>query len=269
MRNNSSSKEAATEAPDASGTSVELALPVRDSELFKHSASSHVLNFLSDNPAVDVSIRQLAMVTPMSERATRESVDVLEANGLVETFHRGNARRVRINRARLDRPDDPILSVPQTHFQTPVRVACRYLEAELDDVKGIVLFGSVARGDADRQSDIDLWVLVGGDHMEQRHAANKLVKQLEELQIPPTISVADATNVDFETNWKRIRETLENDDQDWASAERHSFEILVETPQSIINQSDRVDSERLFGEGITILSTETLERVKLAVLGDE
>lgn len=258
---------AGPDSPDgAGGTSIGLVLPVRDSELFKHGASSHVLNFLADNPDVNVSIRQLSEVTPMSERATREAVDVLEANDLVETFHEGNARRVHVNRARLDRPDDPIQNVPQTHFQTPVRVARHYVEDELDDVKGIVLFGSVARGDADRQSDVDLWVLVGGDHIQQRHEANKLAKHLDGLQIPPTIALADATDADFDSNWPDIRERLENDDRSWASAERHSFEIVIETPESIINQSDRVDAEKLFGEGVTLLSTEMLERIKLEVL---
>lgn len=265
MRHSSSKDRSA----DPEGTAIGLALPVRDAGLFKHSASPHVLNFLSDNPDINVSIRQLAAVTPLSERATREAVDVLEANELVETFHEGNARRVHINRTRLDRPDDPIRSVPQTRFQTPVRVARHYIEDELEAVEGIVLFGSVARGEADRQSDIDLWILVDGDHMRRRHEANKLAKRLTDLQIPPTIAAADATGADFESNWTEIRSRLEADDQHWASAERYSFELIVETPQSIIGQSDRVDVEKLFGEGITLLSTETLERVKLEVLADE
>lgn len=249
--------------------SIELAIPIRDGELFKHGASPHVLNFLSDNPEVNISIRQLSRVTPMSERATREAVDALETNELVETFHKGNARRVQINRARLDRPNDPIRSIPQSHFQTPVRVACQYIQETLDDVEGIVLFGSAARGNADRQSDIDLWVLVGGNRMRQRHEANKLAKHLGGLQIPPTIAVADAMNTDFESSWPNIKETIENDAQSWASAERYSFELIVETPQSVLNQSDRIAAEKLFGEGITLLSTEMLDRIKLEVLGDE
>lgn len=265
----SSSRDRSGDTGRTDGASIALTLPVRDSELFKHSASPHILNFLSDNPDINVSIRQLAAVTPMSERATREAVNALEANELVETFHEGNARRVHINRSGLDRPDDPIRSVPQTHFQTPVRVGRHYIEDELDDIMGIVLFGSVARGDADRQSDIDLWILVAGDHMQQRHEANKLAKRLADLQIPPTIAAVDATGADFESNWTEIRARLEDDDQQWSSAERHSFEMVVETPRSIINQSDRVDTEKLFGEGITLLSTETLERVKLEVLTDE
>lgn len=269
MGNTASTDDTVNDHRDGTGTTIGLTLPVRDSELFKHSASQHVLNFLGDNPEINVSIRQLAAVTPVSERATREAVGTLEANGLIKTFHRGNARRVHINNDRLDKPEDPILSVPQVRFQTPVRVARHYIEEELDDVRGIVLFGSVARGDADRRSDIDLWVLVGGDHMQQRHDANKLANQLQELQIPPTVAVTDATSTNFESKWTAIRETLENDDQDWAAAERHSFEIIVETPQSIINQSERVDAEKLFGEGITLLSSESLERIKLEVLEDE
>jgi hypothetical protein len=69
-------------------------------------------------------------------------VDVLESNGLIETFHKGNARRVHINRSLLHKPADPIRSIPQTEFQTPVRVAQHYIEDELDDVLDIVLFGS-------------------------------------------------------------------------------------------------------------------------------
>ena len=249
--------------------SIGLALPVRDTGLFRHSASPYVLNFLGDNPDLDVSIRQLSRVTPTSERSTREAVNALEASGLVETFYEGNARRVCINRSRLDRFDDPVRSIPQTEFQTPVRVARHYVEDELDDVKGIVLFGSVARGEADRQSDIDLWVLVGDDYVQQRHEANKLAKRLGELRIPPTIPVAEADEADFEANWSEIRAKLEDDDQDWVSADRYSFEIVVETPQSLLNQQDRIDAQELFGEGITLLSTETLQRLKREVLRDE
>lgn len=269
MRNNSSPRELSDVPDPERGLSIELALPVRDSELFKYGATTHILSFLSDNPDINVSIRQLSQVVPLSERATREAINVLEANTLVETFHKGNARRVHINRDRLNNPGDPIRSIPQTQFHMPVRIARHYIEEELEDVTGIILFGSVARGEADRQSDIDLWVLVGGDHMQQRHEANKLAKHLEGLHIPPTIGVADALNANFESDWDEVKETLEADEQDWTSAQRHSFEILVETPQSIINQSDRVDAEKLFGMGITLLSSETLDRVKLEVLGHE
>jgi predicted nucleotidyltransferase len=256
-------------AAEDGGTSIGLPLPTREAELFRHGATPHILNFLSDNPDVDVSIRQLSQVVPMSERATREAVDTLEANDLVGTDNRGNARRVHINRARLDKPQDPLRSIPQTEFQTPVRVACRYIDDELEEVKGIILFGSVARGTADRQSDVDLWVLVADDHLQQRHEANTLTSHLEELRIPQTIALGDPGEADFEANWEEIRAQLEADDQDRASTQRYSFEIVVETPESILAQSDRVEADNLLGGGITLLSTELLERVKREIVSDE
>lgn len=269
MRYQSSEIDSEDDATGAAGASIGFALPVRDSALFNHGATPHILNFLSDNPDIDVSIRQLSRVVPMSERATREAVDVLEANDLIQTYNQGNARRVHINRRRLDKPADPIRSIAQTEFQTPVRVACRYIDDELDDVKGVILFGSVARGTADRQSDIDLWVLVADDHLQQRHEANKLANHLEDLRIPPTIALADAREADFEANWDSISAQFEADDQNWASAQRYSFEIIVETPESILSQSTRVEPAQLFGQGITLLSSELLERVKMEILSDD
>lgn len=269
MRTRTSEETASVDAEDPGGTSIELALPVRESEMFRHGASPHVLNFLSDNPDITVSLRQLSTVTPLSERATREAVDALEANGLVETVHRGNARRVRINRERLSRADDPIRSIPQTQFQLPVRVARHYIEDELEDVRGIILFGSVARGDADRQSDIDLWVLVGDDHIQQRHDANKLTQHLGGIRVPQSVAISDATAVEAESEWKVIADKLEADEHQWPVAQRYSYEIIVEAPGSILTRTERVDTEALFGEGITIVSSEMLERVKVEMICDE
>lgn len=245
---------------------IGLTLPIQNHNLFKHGASPQILNFLSDNPEISVSIRQLATVTGVSERATRDAVDVLAANDLIETFHEANARRVHINRNNLTVPTDPINRIPQPPFRTPVRVAYQYLSTELTDIRGIVLFGSTARGTADRQSDIDLWTLVGSDHMQQRHKANKLAKRLSELPIPQTIPVAEPNTGGLESSWDELKEQLEA--EVWAG-ERYSFDIIVETPQSIISQSSRVDPEQLFAGGITLLSTEVLDRVKMEVISDE
>lgn len=247
---------------------IGLPLPIQDPGLFKHGATPHVLQFLSDNPEIDVSIRQLSNVTPVSERATREAVDTLEANELLETFHEGNARRVHINRSRLEKPDDPIQWIPQPSFRTPVRVAKRRIEDAFEQIRGIVLFGSVARGEADRRSDIDLWVLVEGDHMQHRHTANDLATRLGEIPIPQTIPLEDVP-ADSDMRQEAIDEALSAERRNPDTADRYSFEIVVETPQSIVAQTDRIDAQRLFGEGITLHSTATLERVKQEVLDSE
>lgn len=80
MRSYASEDEAADEPPNDETRALALPVPVREVDLFKHSATPHILSFLSDNPDVSLSIRQRTEVTPVSERATREAVNALEAN---------------------------------------------------------------------------------------------------------------------------------------------------------------------------------------------
>jgi predicted nucleotidyltransferase len=265
MRSESSKTDGA-EAADPAGTTIELALPIREPALFKHGATPHVLNFLADNPDVAVSLRQLASVVPYTERATREAVDVLEANGLVATDPDGTARRVRIDRRRLRKADDPVLAIPQPEFQLPARLATLALESELDGVRGIVLFGSVARGEADRRSDVDLWVLVEGDAPGNQHAANRVADELSDRPIPPTLALSSADDADGEPDWAALAEHLGRGDP--ADGERYSFEIVVESPRSFLQQLHRVDAG-IFTEGITLRDSETLRRLKREVLDRE
>lgn len=256
---------------DQQGATIALSVPIRDESLFNHQASAPILQFLGDNPEFDLSVRQLSRVTPVSARATGDAVDALAANGLVEVAHEGNARRVRINRNRFWDPDDPIKRVPQPRYHIPIRVAQHYLQDELDGVCGLVLFGSAARGEADRQSDIDLWVLVEGDSthlLEQRNGANKLARTLETLRIPSSVAMLEEQGRDFRSQWPSIRERLEDDDS-WASAPRYAYEFVVETRESFLGQSDRVDPHQLFAEGITIESSPTLDDVKSEVVSDD
>lgn len=267
---NESSKRGRAEVPTQSdtGSTIEVAVPVRDPALFKHGATNHVLNFLSDNPDFELSIRQLSNVVPYTERSVRESVNVLETNELVTTNNEGNARHVRINRERLRKADDPILSIPQTEFQLPSRIAKLTLEEELEELRGIIVFGSVARGEADRRSDIDLWVLVGADATVQQHEANKIADDLSSLQIPPAVAVFDAVDADVEDDRRSIKEVLVEDEQNWSSAQRYDFEIIVESPTSFLNKLERVD-HHLFTEGITLVDSEALRRLKQEVLERE
>lgn len=78
MGSDSSTTERAEESVPKGGTSIGLKLPIRVSGLFKHSASEHVLNFLSDNPDFNVSI----------PRAPRYTVRVCEHMGQPSTAKR-------------------------------------------------------------------------------------------------------------------------------------------------------------------------------------
>ena len=94
----------------------------------------------------------------------------------------GNKRLVQINRQRLSIPDDPILRIPQAEYHRPVKAAVTELRENINDVVGIVLYGSVARGEADRRSDIDLWVLTRSGRAESRREANAIARDLEDTK---------------------------------------------------------------------------------------
>jgi len=108
-------------------------------------------------------------------------VNVLSANDLVVESPESNQRLVQINRQRLSVPDEPILRIPNQYHQ-PVKAAVTELRENINDVVGIILYGSVARGEADRRSDIDLWVLTRSGRAESQREANAIARDLEDTE---------------------------------------------------------------------------------------
>lgn len=211
---------------------VSLPVPVPNPDLFRYKATNDVLRLLLDNPYETFTIRELNRLTGHSTYAVKSAIDVLEDNGLVHAETEGNRRPVGINRSRVTKPDDPVLRIPQAEFHQPVRAALERIRDELSDVRGVLVFGSVARGRADRQSDIDLWVLVADDGGDQ-HLANEIAKELG-------------------------RERFDGD--------RYAFQILVESVESASGYADRL--EGVFVDAITLVDSGSLRDLKREVLGD-
>jgi predicted nucleotidyltransferase len=210
---------------------VGLPIPTPDPNLFRHTATDDLLQLLLDNPYEQFTIRALSRLTDNAAQSVKRAVDVLEANGLVVVEAEGNRRLVGINRTRVTKPDDSVLRIPQPEFQGPVRAALDRIRDELAEVHGVLVFGSVARGQADRQSDIDLWVLAG-DRADQ-HRANELAKVLGQKQF---------------------------------DGDRYEFQILVETPESAHSHGDRL--EDVFADAITLGDSDTLRDLKHEVMSD-
>jgi predicted nucleotidyltransferase len=162
------------------GLQILLDIPPQSEKLFGSTATESVLSFLSRHHTEEFSIGDLVEAVDYSQPSVSKAVTVLSETDLVVERREGNTRWVQINHERLHVPDDPYLQIPQAEFQIPVRTAATTLRSELDGAIGIVLYGSVARGEADRRSDIDLWVLVEGDRMANQRAANEVKQALEE-----------------------------------------------------------------------------------------
>jgi predicted nucleotidyltransferase len=206
---------------------ISLDVPAHDPEIFKSQAVHDVLSFLSRYHTDEFSITELTDAVDYSQPTITKAVDSLAANDLVTDRRDGNTRLVQINSARLSRPDDPLLQIPQVEFHAPVRTAVDRLVEQLDGVLGVILYGSVARGDADRRSDIDLWVLVEADRMANQRAANRVGQDLE--------------NQEFDTG-------------------RYAYDIDVESLPAIPNYTD--DLRAVLGDGLVIYDSEKFDTVR-------
>lgn len=219
--------------PTQRGTTVALSIPVAHPELFSHRAAADLLAVLVDNPYTGFGIRELSRATDYPHRSVSQAVADLEGVDLVTTEREGPKKLVRINRDRLETPEDPILSIPQAQFHKPVRDLRSELHDELEDVRGIVLFGSVARGEADRRSDIDCFVLLGKNQAIGQQRAHAVVETLQERQY---------------------------------DGDRYTFQILVESVETASQYGDRL--REIFAEGLTLHETDALRDMKQEVLTD-
>jgi predicted nucleotidyltransferase len=211
--------------------SLAIPVPAVESSLYRYGVTDPLLSVLVDNPYSEFTIRELSRATDANTRSVSKAVDVLETNGLVTARHEGNKRLVGINRARLSKPDDPVLQIPQPEFQPPVRAALTRIEEDLEDVCGVVVFGSVARGEADRRSDIDLWVLVTDDRATNQRQAHDIANTLGSERF---------------------------------DGDRYEFQILVESIETAIDYSDRLHD--VFASGLTLRDSEALQKRKQEVL---
>ncbi|MFC6765224.1 nucleotidyltransferase domain-containing protein [Natrinema soli] len=158
-------------------------------------------------------------------------MNVLSSNDLVTESPKSNQRLVQINRQRLSIPDDSILRIPQSEYHQPVKTAVTKLRENISDVVGIILYGSVARGDADRRSDIDLWLLTRSGRAESQREANAIARDLEEMEF---------------------------------DGDRYAYDIDVEAVQAIPAYTD--DIREIIVSGIPVYKTSDFETVETLLL---
>jgi predicted nucleotidyltransferase/biotin operon repressor len=212
-------------------TQITVDIPLQDGRLFKGEATADILLFLTRHHDESFSMTDIAEAVGYSRPTITKTIDILSNSDLVVEERAGSRRLVQINRDRLTVPDDPYLKIPQSEFHAPVRAATEAILDALDGVLAVVLFGSVARGEADRRSDIDLWVLVREDRMGNQRRAN------------------------------HVRQSL---DEDTFDGDRYAFEIDVEVLQAIPNYANEL--QEILRDGIALHQTEEFDTVRSMVL---
>jgi predicted nucleotidyltransferase len=220
-------------------TVLHVPFPFGEEQVFRYQAAEDILELVIRNPFREFSVRQLRDITDNGSKTTTHGVDLLQQLGLVRIDESGRSRDVRLNRERATLPDEPLFALPQDEFREPVREFVERARTEVPAFSALIVFGSVARGEADRQSDIDTWILI--DDEDELLQARRM-----------------ATSIAADLSDQRIGE----------SGDRYEFEVLVESVESAVSHGEADDGiGEVLSEGIVIEDSEALARVKDVVLG--
>ncbi|POG55561.1 nucleotidyltransferase domain-containing protein [Haloferax marisrubri] len=221
---------------------IKVCLPVTpgdDTKIFRLHAADDALRLLVDAHQSEFTLKELSEMTGRSRSTVWRAVEFLDGLGVVQVRKTTQRKYVSIDPARLQK-DDPILGIEQTEYHAPVRTFVERVETvvensdEVDQLLGVLVFGSVARGEADRKSDIDVFVLVDGD----RTAARRVV-----------------SNVASELGEKRF------------DGDRYTFEPFVESEGSAARAGEKL--REIFREGTTVYGGDDFQRIRMKVMGGE
>jgi predicted nucleotidyltransferase len=215
---------------DESGSGVFIEFPLPDERLFRNQATEDLLLLFVRNPHRELTVTEIRGITGHGGDTVQTAINVLEKANLIQTRQEGRKKLISANRDRFKNPDEPLLSIPQEQFRDPVKAFLDRLDQTETNVVGVILFGSVARGEADRASDIDIQVIVEDDPVTARRELQDVRKQVEDQK--------------FDGN-------------------RYEIQLLVESVESAKNYGEKL--QEIFSEGITLRSTENLNAVKEAV----
>ncbi|WP_162415108.1 nucleotidyltransferase domain-containing protein [Haloarcula salina] len=209
------------------------------SDVFRLSAADEILSLLVDAHETEFSIPELVNATGAARSTVWRAVDLLDSLGVVRVRETPQRNYVSIDPERL-RKGDPVLAIEQSEFHDPIRTFVERVQDafdESDDIEqlvGIVVFGSVARGEADRRSDIDLFVVLDGDRTSARRLVTDVVGDLSEERF---------------------------------DGDRFEFEPYVESVDSATRAGSKL--REIFEEGITVVGSERLQSIRKAVFTDE
>lgn len=210
-----------------SGSGVYIQFPLPDQRLFRNQATEDILLLLLRNPHTEFTVTEIRNITEHGGDTIQTALEVLEAANLIEARKDGRRKLISANRDRFHNQNDPLLLIPQEAFRDPVKAFLDKIEQVEVEVIGVILFGSVARGEADRASDIDLQIIVDSDLTNARRELHDIRQEVEDQKF---------------------------------DGERFELQLLVESIGSAESYGE--DLREIFSEGIKLKQSDQLEAVQ-------
>ncbi len=219
------------------GTKVLFDFPFPEERIFRYQAMQDILHHLVNNPFEEFTQQELASLTGADVSSISRSLVLLEDVGVI-AISDDRPARITIDGDHIQR-SGPIFAIPQAEFRNPVQAYLDELDTriqeseEVHELVGIVLFGSVARGTADRRSDIDLLVIVDGNLTYGRRICTSVARDTEEQSF---------------------------------DGHRYEFEILVETPETAASHGAKLTE--IFDDGLVLDRSEQLQELRQVIYAD-
>jgi predicted nucleotidyltransferase len=213
---------------------VRIGLPLPEDGVFRHGAADDILMITARDPNSVFTNRELRRLTGYGGPSVQNALELLETLDLVVAESQAGRTEYRINSERVDGPMSGVAAIPQPEFHGPIRAFLDRAIESVPDLQGVVVFGSVARGQADRRSDIDVYLIVASSPpQEARRTVSNLIAELED-------------------------ETFDG--------HRYSFDQHVESVQETREYGERIVN--ILTEGIPIYSTDTFEELRADILAE-
>jgi len=201
--------------------SIALQYPFPEDRVFRYQAMQDVLDVLIDQPYATYSMSGSRTSREQVKERSRRRSSCFPARRHRNCTGRANPAGPDQSRAAHETgPNslDPAGRVPPTSPSISATTS-----GQVDELIGVILFGSVARGEADRASDIDLLVIVDEDRTAARRTVQSVVSDLEDQR--------------FEGN-------------------RYTYQPLVESTDSVQRIGDQLRPQ--FDDGVTLVGSDQL-----------
>lgn len=141
-------------------------------DLLGQEYKAEVLKFLKDNPDDFFSINEIAEKTSGSNPSVKGFLEDLSDLGVVKFRKKAGSYLIEYNQN--SKYDKAIKEMLKAELEDLVNQAGRYAKSVFDDeeigdnIMSVVLYGSVARGTADSNSDIDIFILIKNQSDEEK-----------------------------------------------------------------------------------------------------
>ena len=136
-----------------------------------------IVAYFLENPYEEVYLRELAKKLKLSPFVIKKYADILVNEGIIQEERKANLRYFRANMRNLFFKH---LKIAHSINMLTKSGLIHFLKQEIANLSSIVLFGSMAKGEDDRKSDVDLIIIGKEKHLPLSAFEEKIGKKINE-----------------------------------------------------------------------------------------